>query len=73
VDGIPAEALLGYATSHGIDLVVLATHGRGGFNRLVLGSVAERLLRLAPIPILMVPAAAVAEVPVTDERQGSAR
>ena len=73
LDGLPVEALLAYVTAHAVDLVVLATHGRGGFNRLVLGSVAERLLRLAPTPILMVPAAAVSEVPVTDERPGSAR
>ena len=63
LEGIPVEALLSYGSAHAIDLVVLATHGRGGFNRLVLGSVAERLLRLAPTPVLMVPAAVVAEVP----------
>ena len=55
LDGIPVEALLAYTATHEIDLVVLATHGRGGFNRLVLGSVAERLLRQGQTPILMVP------------------
>jgi len=55
LDGIPVEALLAYATTHEIGLVVVATHGRGGFNRLVLGSVAERLLRQGQTPILMVP------------------
>jgi nucleotide-binding universal stress UspA family protein len=64
LDGVPVEALLGYVAARAIDLVVLATHGRGGVNRLVLGSVAERLLRLAQVPILMVPAAAVAELAV---------
>ncbi|HET9016518.1 MAG TPA: universal stress protein [Thermomicrobiaceae bacterium] len=66
VDGIPVEALLAYASTHAVDLIVLATHGRGGFNRLVLGSVAERLLRLAPTPVLMVPAAALDEVPLAE-------
>lgn len=39
------------------DLLVLGTHGRSGFERLVLGSVAERLLRQAPCPLLIVPRA----------------
>ena len=55
LEGIPVEALLTYMTQQSIDLVVMATHGRSGFNRLVLGSVADRMLRLAHLPILMVP------------------
>ena len=42
------------------DLVVMGTHGRSGFNRLVLGSVAERTLRLSPVPVLVVPPRAAA-------------
>ena len=37
------------------DLLVIGTHGRGGFERLMLGSVAEKLLRKAPCPVLTVP------------------
>lgn len=37
------------------DLIVTGTHGRTGFRRWVLGSVAERLLRLSPVPVLTVP------------------
>ncbi|TDA43593.1 universal stress protein, partial [Burkholderia pyrrocinia] len=40
----------------GADLIVMGTHGRRGFSRLVLGSVAERLLRRAACPVLMIPA-----------------
>jgi nucleotide-binding universal stress UspA family protein len=42
----------------GADLIVMGTHGRRGFRRLVLGSVAERLLRSAPCPVLLIPAGA---------------
>jgi len=38
------------------DLVVLGTHGRRGFQRLVLGSAAEQIARLSPVPVLLVPA-----------------
>jgi nucleotide-binding universal stress UspA family protein len=40
------------------DLIVMGTHGRRGFRRLVLGSVAERVLRIASCPVLMIPAQA---------------
>lgn len=40
------------------DLIVIGTHGRGGFERFVLGSVAEKVLRKAPCPVLTVPPAA---------------
>jgi nucleotide-binding universal stress UspA family protein len=55
LDGMPTVALLNYAAAHGIDLIVMGTHGRGGVNRLVLGSVAERMLRQSNLPILVVP------------------
>ncbi|HTJ82705.1 MAG TPA: universal stress protein [Polyangiaceae bacterium] len=42
-------------TKTGFDLVVMGTHGRKGISRLVLGSVAEKLVRLSPIPVLTVP------------------
>jgi nucleotide-binding universal stress UspA family protein len=52
--GIVAETLR-FAETPPADLLVVGTHGRGGFDRLVLGSVAERLLRKAPCPVLTVP------------------
>ncbi|PXX33589.1 universal stress protein [Burkholderia sp. MS455] len=51
-----AQRLLIVAKEAGADLIVMGTHGRRGFSRLVLGSVAERLLRRAACPVLMIPA-----------------
>lgn len=53
--GEPAEEIIRYAASHSIDLIVMGTHGRTGFSRVLLGSVVERVLRGAPCPVLVVP------------------
>lgn len=50
-----AGAILDYAAENEIDLVVMGTHGRRGLRRLLLGSVAEEVVRLAPCPVLTVP------------------
>ncbi|MFC7116458.1 universal stress protein [Natronoarchaeum sp. GCM10025703] len=50
------KAILAYIDKHDIDLVVVGTHGRTGFDRYVLGSVTEYLIRTSPIPVLTVPA-----------------
>lgn len=50
-----AEAMAREAARWGADLVVLGTHGRRGFQRLVLGSAAEQMARLSPVPVLLVP------------------
>jgi universal stress protein A len=52
--GRPAAAIVEQATNRGTDLIVMGTHGRSGFAHLVLGSVAERVLRTAPCPVLVV-------------------
>jgi nucleotide-binding universal stress UspA family protein len=54
------EVIVERAAAHAVDLIVMGTHGRSGFNRLLLGSVTERLLRVAPCPVLTVSAAAPA-------------
>jgi nucleotide-binding universal stress UspA family protein len=54
-DGI-AQCILRVATEMHADVVVMGTHGRRGFQRLVLGSVAERFVRMACCPVLLVPA-----------------
>jgi nucleotide-binding universal stress UspA family protein len=54
VSDAPAEAIIDYARSSGIDLIVLGTHGRRGANRLLMGSVAERVVRAASCPVLTV-------------------
>jgi universal stress protein A len=53
--GDPAHAIVEYARGHGIDLIVMGTHGRTGVSRALLGSVAERVVRSAPCPVLTVP------------------
>jgi len=50
----PAYAIIDYATDHGIDMIVMGTHGRGAFAHILMGSVAERVVRLAPCPVLTV-------------------
>lgn len=53
--GDPAPAIVEYARGHGIDLIVMGTHGRTGVSRALLGSVTERVVRTAPCPVLAVP------------------
>jgi nucleotide-binding universal stress UspA family protein len=48
------RAILSYLDDHDIDLVVVGTHGRTGFDRYVLGSVTEYLIRTSPVPVLTV-------------------
>jgi len=52
--GEPAGAILNLARRHAADLIVMATHGRRGFSRVLLGSVAEMVLRGSPCPVLSV-------------------
>ena len=53
--GRPAAAIVDRAASMPADLIVIGTHGTGGFEHLVLGSVAEKVLRKAGCPVLTVP------------------
>lgn len=48
-------AICDYAEQHGVDLIVIGTHGRTGMSRLLIGSVAERVVRHAGCPVLVVP------------------
>ncbi|SEP15138.1 Nucleotide-binding universal stress protein, UspA family [Halogranum amylolyticum] len=52
--GVPHQAILDYCDQHAIDLVVMGTHGRSGLSRQLIGSVSERVLRSAKIPILTI-------------------
>lgn len=54
LEGVPHTEILDYGITHGIDLVVLGTHGRTGIDHVVMGSVAERVVRHSPIPVLTV-------------------
>jgi nucleotide-binding universal stress UspA family protein len=53
--GDPAEMILDTAHAIGADLIVMTTHGRTGFRRLIYGSVAEAVLRGSTIPLLVIP------------------
>lgn len=54
LEGRVAESLSDYAESNGIDLIIIATHGRSGISRWVRGSIADRVLRSSPVPVLIV-------------------
>ena len=49
----PARAIADAARYNDVGLIVMSTHGRGGLNRVLFGSVAERVLRAAPAPVLL--------------------
>ena len=52
--GHPVETITRFARESGADLIVLSTHGRTGLSRALMGSVAERVVRHAPCPVLVV-------------------
>jgi nucleotide-binding universal stress UspA family protein len=54
VTGRAAESIADYATKNKVDLIAIATHGRSGVSRWAWGSVADRVLRSACVPVLMV-------------------
>ena len=52
--GAPSDEIVRYAGSRDIDLIVMGTHGRSGVAHMVMGSVAEEVIRTAPCPVLTV-------------------
>ena len=50
--GRPYEEIIAAAKEHEVDLIVMATHGRGDVQRLLVGSVADKVVRLAPCPVV---------------------
>jgi len=53
-DGVPHKRILGYADENGIDMIVMGTHGKTGLDRLLLGSVTEKVVRASEVPVLTV-------------------
>jgi universal stress protein A len=53
--GAPYKNIVEKAKSEGVDMIVMSTHGRTGFDHLMLGSVAEKVMARAPCPVLVVP------------------
>jgi nucleotide-binding universal stress UspA family protein len=54
VTGDPAREIVRLAAAEGVDLIVMGTHGRGGLTRLLMGSVAEEVVRRAQCPVLSI-------------------
>jgi len=54
VEGAPAVEVVRVAKEHEADLIVIGSHGRGGFSRAILGSVADRVMRTAHCPVMIV-------------------
>lgn len=54
LSGHPAQAILKYIDSTGIDLVVMATHRRQGLEKALLGSVADEVIRKSPVPVMSI-------------------
>ena len=61
VGGIPWEEIVRVATDEQADLLVIATHGRSGWKHLLFGSVTEKVIRIAPCPVLVVRAPQIEE------------
>jgi nucleotide-binding universal stress UspA family protein len=53
-EGEPGASIVKVAEDRHCDLIVLGTHGRTGFRRVLMGSVAEQVMRTAPCPVLVV-------------------
>ena len=49
------EHVIDYAKQHGVDLIVMSTHGHGGLKRMLLGSTTDRVIRSGEVPVLVVP------------------
>ncbi len=53
VEGIPFQSIMETANDRNIDLIVMGTHGRTGLTHALMGSVAEKVIRMAPCPVLV--------------------
>ena len=53
-EGVPFAEIIRYATENAIDLIVMGTHGRTGFNHFLLGSEAEKVVRKSTCPVLTI-------------------
>jgi nucleotide-binding universal stress UspA family protein len=65
--GVPHREIIRYVKEHSIDIIVMATHGRTGLAHALAGSVAEKVVRYSPVPVLVVKPSAVLEKIVTEE------
>jgi nucleotide-binding universal stress UspA family protein len=66
VVGLAAKTIVDYATEQKFDLIVMGTHGRTGLSHMLMGSVAEHVVRSAPCPVLTVHATGKEYVPIEE-------
>lgn len=52
--GVSHESIVNYATANDVDMIVMGTHGRTGLDHVMIGSVAERVVRTSPVPVLTI-------------------
>ncbi len=67
--GSPAEEILQFAKQEEIDLIVMGSHGRTGLSRLLMGSVAEEVMRKATCPVLVVKQPTAGQEPTCENRK----
>jgi len=73
VSGLTAKEIVNYASQQHINLIVMGTHGRRGVAHLILGSVAEHVVRISHCPVLTVPQAQLeAVIPLAEAAAGAA-
>lgn len=71
VEGPPNREIVRYAEQGDFNLIVMGTHGRGGIDRLLLGSVAERVVRASTVPVLTVRVSRDENSPKTEASEGA--
>jgi nucleotide-binding universal stress UspA family protein len=54
LSGHPAEKIINYAEMEGVDLIIIGTHGHKGLEKMLFGSVAEKVVKLAPCPVMTI-------------------
>jgi nucleotide-binding universal stress UspA family protein len=72
LEGPVADAVLDYADESGADLIVMSTHGRSGMERWLLGSVAEKVVRSARMPVLLIRPSPAAAKPLARPEKSAA-
>jgi len=53
--GVAADEIVDYARKNQVDLIIMSTHGRSGVSRWAFGSVADKVMRRSPVPVLVIP------------------
>jgi nucleotide-binding universal stress UspA family protein len=54
IEGKPADEILDYVNQNGVDLIIMSTHGSSGITRWAFGSVADKVTRHSPVPVLVI-------------------